>query len=79
MQALVSGDSLSDPKLPVTSQQNGTPMTLQCLINNRLSIVCLSKPNAKETSQRPEGDDKTTLGGFEGCLGFELGIAGHET
>jgi hypothetical protein len=39
----------------------------------------MSKPNAKETSQRPEGDDKTTLGGFEGCLGFELGIAGHET
>jgi hypothetical protein len=39
----------------------------------------MSKPNAKETSQRPKGDDKTTLGGFEGCLGFELGIAGHET
>jgi hypothetical protein len=25
-----------------------------------------------KTRQRPEGDVKTTLGGFKGCLGFEL-------
>jgi hypothetical protein len=31
------------------------------------------------TSQGPEGDDKTTLGGFKGCLGFELREAGQQT
>jgi hypothetical protein len=30
----------------------------------------LSKPNAKETRQRPEGDVKTTLGGFKGVYGL---------
>jgi hypothetical protein len=31
------------------------------------------------TRQRPEGDVKTTLGGFKGCLGFELRKAGQQT
>jgi hypothetical protein len=40
--------------------------------------LCVSKPNAKESRQRPEGDVKTTLGGFKGCMGFELRKAGHK-
>jgi hypothetical protein len=38
----------------------------------------MSKPNAKESRQRPEGDVRTTLGGFKGCMGFELREAGHK-
>jgi hypothetical protein len=45
---------------------------------NNKELDLMSKPNVKETSQRPEGDDKTTLGGFKGCMGFELREAGHK-
>jgi hypothetical protein len=30
----------------------------------------LSKPNAKESRQRPEGNVRTTLGGFKGVYGL---------
>jgi hypothetical protein len=53
-------------------------VTLAPTISSIWAIPTVSKPNVKESRQRPEGDVKTTLGGFKGCMGFELRKAGHK-
>jgi hypothetical protein len=55
-----------------------TPKTKSQAQTTQVLYYNLSKPNAKETRQSPEGNVKTTLGGFKGCMGFELREAGHK-